>query len=456
MAKSRKPAKDTPETVKEAVVVDEPKKAEPKTTVDKNAVKEKPTPPPEEGISDTLDSDKMTDTKPDAKKTKVGVADDKASDIKDTPDAKRDSAPDLSGPAEPRVDAGAGGNGPADPPAAQPASSEPKGGGSGFFGLLLGGAIAAAIGFGAARYPDQWPFATEPSVDPVEAKLTDFGDRLSGLEDTTASQSASLTALQDDAQLQEFRGELTGTLDDLRGQIDTMSAKMTDLDNRLHSVEKMPEGSGMEAAAAAAAAYERELKQMRQMLDTELERITAAKDEAQTLEVNAAETARAAAARAAMSRVLNALETGRPYDNALFDVTQNAGVDAPPALAEHASDGIVTLAQLQDSFPKAARVALDASIRASAKGDHMERFTAFLRTQLGARSLEPKEGDDPDAVLSRAEAALKNGQIDVALTELEAMPDAGQPALEVWITQATARKNALEAAQALAQQVNSN
>ncbi|MGB0440740.1 MAG: molybdopterin-binding protein, partial [Paracoccaceae bacterium] len=35
---------------------------------------------------------------------------------------------------------------------------------------------------------------------------------------------------------------------------------------------------------------------------------------------------------------------------------------------------------------------------------------AFLKTQLGARSLEPREGDDPDAVLSRMEAAAREGR----------------------------------------------
>lgn len=410
MAKPRKSAKNTPETVEDAVVVNEPEAAQPDVDGGSNV--------PDQA-SEKLDQ-------PDG----------------DAPESEAEDA--ASAPDETT---------PVDAPASAPASAR---GGAGFLPLLLGGAIAAALGFGAARYPDQWPFASQPEVDPVDVKLTELDDRMSGVEDATTAQSTALTDLQNDTGLDQLRGEMTGQMDQMRVQYEAMSEKLTELENRIHTVEKLPQGSGMEAAAAAAAAYERELQQMRQMLDAELARISSAQDEAQTLEVSAAEAARAAAARAAMSRVLAALESGRPYGDALFDLTENATVDAPAALTDHAETGIVTLATLQARFPDAARDALDASIRDAVDGGQMDRVTAFFRTQLGARSLEPKEGDDPDAILSRAEAALKDGRIATALTELEAMPDAGKPALQAWIADATARKDALEAGQTLAQQLNSN
>ncbi len=84
----------------------------------------------------------------------------------------------------------------------------------------------------------------------------------------------------------------------------------------------------------------------------------------------------------------------------------------------------------------------------------MSRFSAFLRTQLGTRSLEPKAGDDADSVLSRAEAALRQGDIATALTELDALPEAGQPALAEWRAQAETRKAALDAGAVLTQDLN--
>ena len=326
----------------------------------------------------------------------------------------------------------------------------------GFVPMLLGGVVAATLGFGAARYPDQWPFVSGPAEDPITTELAALTGRLTALESQGAAQGEALTVLKNDDSLANARGEITGELAQLRTQLDAMNTAMSDLENRLHTVEKLPQGSGMEAAAAAATAYERELQQMREMLDQELAKISSAKEDAATLEVNAAEAAKAAGARAALARVLAAIDTGRPYGDALFDLTEQAGVEAPMALAAHAEKGVVTLSALQAMFPEAARAALDASVRAAVAAGEMDRVSAFVRLQLGTRSLEPKDGTDADAILSRAEGALKMGEIDVALAELAALPDAGKPALEGWIADATARKDALAAGDALSQLVNKN
>jgi hypothetical protein len=430
LAKSPKTAKAKTETVEDAVVVEETKLDE------------------EQGNApdDPTDSDAVTEperAKDTASEDAEGVLSEDPSAAESEVTENADKAPEES-ETEPRVD---------QTPTPAPVAAQKSG--SSFVPMLLGGAVAAVIGFGAARFPDQWPFA-QPSEDPMIAEMAALQDRIAGLESSSAAQGSSLDALAADDAVDVLRGETTGTLDALRTQLDSMTAQLTELENRLHTVEKLPQGSGMEAAAAAAAAYERELQQMRQMLDTELARITSQKEDAQTLEVSAAETARAAGARAAMSRVHAALETGQPFGDALFDLTENAGFAAPDALSLIAADGVATQQSLQASFPDAARASLDAAIRAAVEGGSMDRVSAFFRTQLGTRSLEPKEGDDPDAILSRAEAALKAGDVDTALTELAAIPDAGQPALAPWIASATARRDALAAATDLSQQLNTN
>lgn len=405
MAKSRKSDQDTPEVVEEAVVVDD-------ASVD---AKDDDT---AESGNDIPDAEPSDESAPE--ETSVEQSAD------DAPETKADPAP-------------------------QPARQ-----GTGFTGLLMGGALAAALGFGAARYPDQWPFASAPDIDPVQTALASLDKRVSGVESKSNENAGAVTALKTDDGLDRLRDEMGGQLDQMTARFEALSTKLTDLENRVHTVEKLPQGSGMEAAAAAATAYERELQQMRQMLDAELAKIGTAREDAKSLEVSAAETAKAAAARAAMSRVNAALQTGQAFEDALFDVTQNAGVEAPSILTENAREGVATLTALQESFPDVARRSLDASIRSAVGEGKMDRVTAFFRTQLGARSLSPKEGDDPDAILSRAEAALKDGRLAAALSELDTMPDAGKPALEAWVKQAKARHDALEAGQALAQQVNSN
>ena len=423
MAKSRKPAKDKPETVEDAVVVDEPNTSEPDKEQKAEDAPNEPGDVADQTADDGADGDAAGDTDMQSDAEIETVSGENA----ETPEADTPRAPEPA----------------------------PRKGGSSFLPLLLGGAIAAALGFGAARYPDQWPFASQPAVDPVEAKLSAITERLTGVEDASTTQTDALKALEADTGLDKLRGETSGEIDQVRKQLETLSSQLTDLESRIHTVEKLPQGSGMEAAAAAATAYERELQQMRQMLDAELAKITDAKDDAQNLKTDATATAKAAAARAAMSRILAALDTGRPYSDALFDLTENADVKAPEALSAHAEKGVLTLSALQAEFPKVARTALDASIRTAVSDGSMDRVTAFFRTQLGTRSLEPKEGDDPDAILSRAEAALKDGRLDAALKELDTMPEAGKPALKAWMAQAKARMDALDAGQALAQQVNS-
>lgn len=109
-----------------------------------------------------------------------------------------------------------------------------------------------------------------------------------------------------------------------------------------------------------------------------------------------------------------------------------------------------TIADLQDSFAPAARASLEAALRANMGESWTERVSSFLRSQTGLRSLTPREGDDPDAVLSRAEAALSAGQVAEAIAELQAMPEAGKPALQDWLTLAQTRVDAEAAVAALA------
>ena len=70
--------------------------------------------------------------------------------------------------------------------------------------------------------------------------------------------------------------------------------------------------------------------------------------------------------------------------------------------------------------------------------------------------MAPREGDDPDAILSRAEAALIAGDVPTALKELDALPEAAQSALVDWVSKARTRQAAIEAADALAQSLNTN
>ena len=129
------------------------------------------------------------------------------------------------------------------------------------------------------------------------------------------------------------------------------------------------------------------------------------------------------------------------------------GADVPASLAA-TTKAVPTLLSLLDGFAPFARAALDASIRADMGDGWAGRLTSFLRSQSGARSLTPHEGTDPDAVLSRAEAALREGQIKAVLAELSGLPPAGAAAMAPWVADATRRIDTEQAISELSATLN--
>lgn len=321
----------------------------------------------------------------------------------------------------------------------------------GFLGFLLGGLLAGALGFAAAQYfgNDRWPFnngisAAEELATVVAAQSTRI-DTLEGdaarLSQTVSAQPGSdvtnaLQAAQDDA---------TQAIDRLSGMLATLDQRISDLEMR-----PLPDGS---ASADAVAAYKRELDAMRTMFQQELDRVKAAQTQADQAQTGAAEIARKAAIRDAMTQIDAAAGSGRPFGAALTSL-KDAGLTVPDALSALADRGIVTLVKLQAEFPDAARKALAAATRVEAQNGTTSKLTAFLRTKLGARSLEPRKGSDADAVLSRAQAALRNGDPNAALAEIEALPPAGLAPMQEWIDLARERVAAVAAIAELRARLN--
>ena len=129
-------------------------------------------------------------------------------------------------------------------------------------------------------------------------------------------------------------------------------------------------------------------------------------------------------------------------------------MQVPDILWRNAETGVATLSELQAEFPDAARAALAAAREAELKSGQGDGWKAFLLKQLGARSLKPREGDDPDAVLSRAEAAVRDGRLTDALAEIETLPDVAKAELAAWVEKARQRLAAINAAQALSDELN--
>jgi hypothetical protein len=238
----------------------------------------------------------------------------------------------------------------------------------------------------------------------------------------------------------------------------TFETRLSALENRLTAIEAASQ-AGEGAPAAALAAMDGQIKDLKAALEAQkgaapalTADIEAASAAAQA-RLDAAElAAETAAKQAALSHIRAAFESGAPIGPALESL-KAMGVEIPAALANTAGP-VPTLLALQDGFPQPARAALDAAIRADMGDGWAGRLTSFLRTQSGARSLTPREGADPDAVLSRAEAALQAGEIKAVLTELAALPPAGAEAMAPWIVDATRRLDTEQAISDLSATLN--
>ncbi len=150
----------------------------------------------------------------------------------------------------------------------------------------------------------------------------------------------------------------------------------------------------------------------------------------------------------ALLTLRSAVEQGRPFSHVLEAGALEAS-EIPGPLADHADTGVVSLRQLQDEFEEYASAAFWVPEETGDEDGMSTRARRFLSSLIQVRSLQPQEGDNIAAILSRATAAIREGDIEEALTELQALPDQTLRALDAWTGQARDRLAALDAVDAL-------
>ncbi len=301
-----------------------------------------------------------------------------------------------------------------------------------FVPLILGGLIAGGIGFGIAKI-------TQTQIDStIPNQIAQQANALTGHESEVADLSSNAAALAT---------ELT-----------TLRAGLADVDARVTALENLPRGEGV-GSVPAIAAYETELDALRAQIadltgvaQTELE---AARAEAASIEENATAAARAAAGRAALARLQTGMENGAPLGAALADLEDAIGGSAPDALLA-AQDGVPTLVSLQDQFPEFARAALATARSEGVSGEDTGGIGAFLRNQFDVRSVTPQEGATADAILSRAQAAVRAGRLSEALLEISALPEVARAEMSEWLAQAELRADAIAAVDILSTSLSDN
>ena len=287
-----------------------------------------------------------------------------------------------------------------------------------FLPLVLGGIVAGAIGFMASEY-DVFGQADGDITTKLRNDLNTQQERIASLE--TAEPPAVDIPTVD--------------LSPIEAQLAEINERLVTLEER--PVLSVPEGVDADAVAAYTAELEALLKN------------------AKSVEEATADAAKTASAQTAIAKIVSAIDAGQPYPDAMATLNDLDLDEIDPALGASSDSGVPALSVLQSEFPAQARAAL-AAARSSGTDDGQQGLGGFLKRSLGARSVAPKEGDDPDAVLSRAEAAIKNGDLATTLTELDTLPEEAQAVIADWRAAADARLAARNAADALAQRLTAD
>ena len=353
-----------------------------------------------------------------------------------------------------------------------PPEPEPKRGS--VLPMMFGGLVAGGIGFAAALalipglsgQSDDVSRMSELAnsnsaavadlsgqVDTLRAALSDLPPPtdISGLESNVAEISSSMVGL---------RQSIDDTSQQAESRVEDLGTQLAELRDRIAALE-ISDGNANTAQADEAAARLSAFQADLEALIAEAEdRIVSAEEKAQAIlaeaaaaaeakQMEAAEQAALAERQAMIAELKTAVDAG-----ATFDGIVSALDDVPSELRDHADTGVPTMVALQQSFASAARSALATSQEVPEDASTGERFTAFLRRQTNARSLTPKDGNDPDAVLSRAEALLSQGKLQETLDEVSTLPEDAQNAMSTWLSDAQSRQAALQAVESLSDNLN--
>lgn len=303
---------------------------------------------------------------------------------------------------------------------------------------VFGGVIAAVLGFIAGR-GDQLDAFLPVSMHRQSVDLAP-------LTQQTATLSARLDVLETAAPDQE----LVASIDALQtsvAEIDDVNAALAELTQRVEAIEAQPVETIIQRPV--------ENEQTAEEIATLQSAVGALQSQIAEDEARAKSEAERLLAQAALMRVVTAVESGGTFVPALEALEEVTPVDIPDALRSAAVEGVPSMSALRESFPEAARSAI-AAARAEVPETDVVGVGGFLRRQLNARSVTPREGDSADAVLSRAEAALKAGDLEETLVQLEALPDVATTAMQPWLDVANTRQNARNAAQDLADSLTVN
>lgn len=312
--------------------------------------------------------------------------------------------------------------------------------------------VVVAVGLvGMVQFFDQgWPFnagagqeeqqeaiaaEVEKSQTQTRAEISALADQVSALQENQAAQNAQGAAVS----------ETLGTIDALSAQMQDIEAQLADLKSAIEQTksavaETQSALSKVETSLAATDAPEKaDLEALRTEfsdLFSTVEGVQSIISEQQALRQVAEERSRFAEA---MRQAEVALEEGASFSSAV-GALDALGVPVSDELRLAAQSGSQTRQELRDGYAQMAREALALDRQVALQSDQeASGFMTFFKNQIGLRSVTVREGDDVDAILSRAEEAVKRDDLEMALSELSLIQGPAQQAVLPWLEAGQAR-----------------
>ena len=282
----------------------------------------------------------------------------------------------------------------------------------------------------------------------------------SGLEDNLKKLSAQVAVLEDNDPKKNRIGILEVVnpalvkLESNLTELSALQAKQSEMFNR--RIETLESGSSASLVSSAETeAYQQAFLKIQADLESQRIQINKIFDDLRTQaqevkrqkkveEQNANEIAKSALTSSALGKIQALVESGLGYQTILAKLSRFTDLSLSPAIVDNAESGVASLKFLQNQFPAAARTALKKIRNEEVVSENQGVVWSFIKAQLGFRSLTPQMGISADAVLSRAQAAVSDGDISAALIEVKTLTDVGQTVLKEWSLAAEIRIRVLE------------
>lgn len=331
--------------------------------------------------------------------------------------------------------------------------------------LVIGGIAGAAaatlvvaIGWSAGLFAGDQPSAPDPRVAALEAQIKQLQSRPApppantGATDALAARIAKVedsvgkisAAPADDNALKSLGVALTA----LNRRYDELAANLRETQSRAAAAEKAAADlrsnvQDVSKTAAAAGASSADVASLQQRLSALEEQSKTARAEI----AKATESDRAARLALSAAAVRDAVLRGVPFAEELAQ-SKALGADekalAPlwPFAASGVPNAKTLVKELTDLLPQMKK----AVGTPAPGGGFLDRLKTNAESLVRVRPADAPAGNDAAAVLARIEQSAAQDNIAAALADIGTLPEAPRQVAANWVTRATARQKALDAA----------